>query len=138
MVIEPPGQSALPICPVQESLVKLGIPPAHNGAVSAPAVELSQDVEQRRSRVYCLTGNFVDGGSGLGVFNVPRVNQGAQAFGLACAISLEDTGDFDDTVPLDIEPGGFQIDKDELRHAYFRLLGSYHESELCCSGWREI
>ena len=122
MVIEPPGQSALAICPVQESLVKLGIPPAHDGAVSAPAVELSQDVEQWRSRVYRLTGNFVDGSSTLGVFNVPRVDQGVQACGLAVAISFEDTGDFDNTVPLGIEPGGFQIDKDELRHACFRLL----------------
>src|SRR5262245_25284433 len=130
MVIEPPGQSVLAICSIQESLVKLSIPPAHDGAVSAPAVELSQDVEQRRSRVYGLTGNFVDGGSTLGVFNVPRVDQGMQTFSLAFAISLEDTGDFDDTVPLDIEPGGFQIDKDELRHACFRLLWGYRESQL--------
>src|SRR5215475_4552284 len=107
MEIEPPGQAALAICPVQESLVKFGIPPAHDGAVSAPAVELSQDVEQRWSRVYRLTGNFVDGGSALGVFNVPRVNQGVQTFGRTFTVSLEDTGDFDDTVPLDIEPGSF-------------------------------
>src|SRR5262245_26637929 len=122
MVIEPPGQAALAICPVQESLVKFGIPPAHDGAVSAPAIELSQDVEQRRSHVYRLTGNVVDGGSSLGVFNLPRVDQGVQAFGLAVTVSLEDTGDFDDTVPLDIEPSGFQIDKDKLRHACFRPL----------------
>src|SRR5215510_497643 len=127
MVIEPPGQPVLPIGPVQESLVKFGIPPAHDGAVSAPAVELSQDVEQRWSRVYRLTGNVVDGSSALGVFNVPRVNQGVQAFGRAVTVSLEDTGDFDDTVPLDIEPGGFQINKDELRHACFRPLWSYRE-----------
>src|SRR5262245_4024243 len=107
MIIEPPGQSALPICPVQKSLVEFGIPPAHDGAVSAPAIELSQDVEQRWSRVYRLTGNVVDGGSSLGVFNIPRIDQGVQACGLAFAISLEDTGDFDDTVPLDIEPSGF-------------------------------
>jgi len=130
MVIKAPGQSALSIGPVQESLVKLGIPPAHDGAVSAPAVELSQDVEQRRGCVYRLTGNFVDDGSGLGVFNVPRVDQGVQVFGLAFAISLEDTGDFDDTVPLDIKPSSFQIDKDELRHAYFRFLWIYRESKL--------
>src|SRR5689334_9214528 len=114
MVIEPPGQSALAIRSVQESLVKLGIPPAHDSAVGAPAVELSQNVEQGWRRVYRLTGNFVDGGSALSVFNIPRVHQGVQAFGIAVAISLEDTGDFDDTVPLDIEPSGFQIDKDEL------------------------
>src|SRR5215468_9366367 len=107
MVIEPPGQSALPICPVQESLVKFGIPPTHDGTVSAPAVELSQDVEQRRSRVYRLAGNVVDGGSTLSMFNVPRVDQGVQARGLTCTVSLEDTGDFDNTVPLDIEPSGF-------------------------------
>jgi hypothetical protein len=64
----------------------------------------------------------VDGSSALGVFNVPGINQGVQAFGLAFAISLEDTGDFNDTVPFDVEPSGFQIDKDELRHACFRLL----------------
>jgi hypothetical protein len=122
MVIEPPGQSVLPIGPVQESFVELGIPPAHNGALRAPAVKLLQDVEQWWSRVYCLTGNFVDGGSSLGVFNVPGVDQGMQAFDLTVTISLKETGDFDDTVPLDIEPGGFQIDKDELRHACFRLL----------------
>src|SRR4029077_5833239 len=107
MVIEPPGQSALPICPVQERLVKFGIPPAHDGAVSAPAVELSQDVEQRRSRVYRLTGNVVDGGSALSVFNISGVDQGVQACGLTCTGILEDTGDFDDTGPLDIEPSGF-------------------------------
>src|SRR4030095_14501166 len=113
MVIEPPGQSALPICPVQESLVKFGIPPAHDGAVSAPTVELLQDVEQRRSRVYRLTGNVVDGGSALSVFNVPGVDHGVQACGLPSTVileatrALEDTGDFNDTVPLDIEPSGF-------------------------------
>src|SRR5207247_11055494 len=100
MVIEPPGQSALAICPVQESLVKLGIPPAHDGAVSAPAVELSQDVEQWRSRVYRLTGTFVDGGSTLGVFKVARVDQGVQACGLAGVVSLEDTGDVGNSMPL--------------------------------------
>jgi hypothetical protein len=131
MVIEPPGQSALPIRPVQESLVKLGIPPAHDGTVSTPAIELSQDVEQRWSRVYRLTGNVVDGGSRLGVFNLSRVDQGVQACGLTFTVSLEDTGNFDDTVPLDIEPSGFKIDKDELRHACFRLLWSYRESKLC-------
>jgi len=137
MVIEAPGQSALAIRPVQESFVELGIPATHDGAVRAPAVELSQDIEQRRSRVNRLTGNFVDGSSAFGVFNVPRIDQGVQACGRTVTVSLEDTGDFDDTVPLDIEPGGFQINKDELRHAYFRLLGSYRESKLCGSGWRE-
>src|SRR5262249_54022083 len=63
--------------------------------------------------------------------NVPRADQGVQACGLACTVSLEDTGDFDNTVPLDIKPSGFQIDKDELCHACFRLLGSYRESKLC-------
>jgi len=130
VVIKAPGQPALPIRPVQESLVKLGIPPAHDGAVSAAAVELSQDVEQRGSCVYRLTGNFMDCGSGLGMFNVPRVDQGLQACSLAFAISLEDTGDFDDTVPLDIEPSGFQIDKDELRHVYFRFLWGLREPGL--------
>src|SRR5215813_8172250 len=130
MVIEPPGQSALSICPVQESLVKFGIPPAHDGTVSASAIELSQDVEQRRSCVYRLTGNVMDGSSSLSVFNLPRVDQGVQACGLTLTASLEDTGNFDDTVPLDIEPGGFQIDKDELRHACFRLLWVCHESSL--------
>src|SRR5207245_9658671 len=100
MVVEAPGQSALPIRSVQESLVKLGIPPAHDGAVRTPAVELSQDIEQLRRRVYRLTGNFVDGGSPLGVFNVPRIDQGVQTFGLAFAIGLEDTGDFDHPVAL--------------------------------------
>jgi hypothetical protein len=66
-----------------------------------------QDVEQRRSRVYRLTGNVVDGGSALSVFNVPGVDHGVQACGLTCTVILEDTGDFDDTVPLDIEPSGF-------------------------------
>jgi hypothetical protein len=64
----------------------------------------------------------VDGSSALGVFNVPRIDQGVQAFSLAFALSLEDTGDFNDTVPFDIESSGFQIDEDELRHACFRLL----------------
>ena len=35
------------------------------------------------------------------------VVKGVQACGLAFAISLEDTGDFNDTVLLDIEPSGF-------------------------------
>src|SRR5215831_1659053 len=131
MVIEPPGQSALPIRPVQERFIKLGIPTAHDGAVSAPAVELSQDVEQQWSRVYRLTGNVVDRGSFRGMFNVPRADQGVQACGLAFTVSLEDTGDFDNTVPLDIKPSGFQIDKDELCHACFRLLWSYRESKFC-------
>jgi hypothetical protein len=131
MVIEPPGQAILSIGPVQESFIELGIPPTHDSAVSAPAVELSQDVEQWRGRVYRLTGNFVDGGSTLGVFNVSGVDQGMEAFGLTFTVSLEDTGDFDDTMLLDIEPGGFQIDKDELRHACFRLLWSYRGSKLC-------
>jgi hypothetical protein len=122
MVIEPPGQAILSIGPVQESFIELGIPPTHDGAIRASAVELSQDVEQWRSRVYRLTGNFVDGSSALGVFNVPRVNQGVQAFGLTFTVSFEDTGDFNDTVLFDIESSGFQIDKDELRHACFRLL----------------
>jgi hypothetical protein len=65
----------------------------------------------------------VHGGSGFGVLNITRVDEGLQALALAFAIGLEDTGDFNDPVPLDIEPGGFQIDKDELRHACFRLLG---------------
>ena len=45
------------------------------------------------------------------------------ALNCAFAIYFEDTGNFDDPVSLDIEPGGFQIDKDKLRHACFRLLG---------------
>jgi hypothetical protein len=61
-------------------------------------------------------------GGGLSIFDVPRINQGLQDCGLTFAIGLEYTGDFDDTVPLNLEPSSFQIDKDELRHAYFRLL----------------
>src|SRR5882672_5915105 len=130
MVIKSPGEPALLVRSVQESFIKLRIPPTHDGAISASAVKLSQDIEQWRSRVYRLTRNFVDGSCLFGVFNVPRVDEGVQALNPAFAIHLEDTGDFDDSVSLDIEPGGFQIDKDKLRHAGFRLLGGYGASKL--------
>src|SRR6266508_1897855 len=123
MVIKPPGQPALPIRSVQESFVKLGIPPAHDSAVNTAAVELAQDLEQRRGRVYRLARNFMDGGSTLGMFNVSRVDQRLQVCALAFAIGLKNTSNFDDTMPFEIEASGLQIDKDELRHACFHLLG---------------
>src|SRR2546428_4551800 len=109
MVIKAPGQSALSIGPVQESLVKLGIPPAHDGAVSAPAVELSQDVEQRRGCVYRPTGDFVGSGSGLRVFHLPREEPGEQGLRLPFSLRLQDNGAFDDTLPLHLKPRSFPI-----------------------------
>jgi len=130
VVIETPGQLALAIRPVQKGFVELRIPPTDDGTVSTVPVELAQHVEQRGSRGDSLTGNFMHLGSGLSVFDVPGIDQGLQNFGLAFAIGVEYTGDFDDTVPLDIEPSGFQIDKDELRHACFRLPWGYPEASL--------
>ena len=88
--------------------------------------------------VVLLNGGLPGGGSSGGAcgggsaqasdvtINESSLQQKISGFGVSTAWG----GNFNDPVSLDIEPGGFQIDKDKLRHACFRLLGSYGVSKL--------
>ena len=110
VVIKTPGQAVALVGAIQKELVELGIPTAQDGLIDTATVELSQDLDNGRAvaivsremRCICSPG---------AMFHVSRICQGLKGFSFTLAIRLKDAADFNDAMPVGIEPGCFQIDK---------------------------
>ena len=112
VVVKAPGQAIVLVRFVEKGFVHLGIPTTQDGLLSAPAVELLQDLEQGRCRGNHFTVDVVDFSRAVGVFDVARIGQGLKILDVALPIGLKDAADLNDAMPLGIESGSFQIDED--------------------------